>query len=160
MTSNWRFVSRLVRVGALQAVPVPEQVVEGLGGGRRIPVRYRVGARQEQGAICRAADGSYRLFLVASVRQQAGVEVGDEFPVEVALDAQGGEPELPDALIEALAGIDGGLEALESRSPADRRQLARWIDQPRSEEARRRRIARATEMVLKPPTRRAAKTGK
>lgn len=146
-----RFEAALYRVGQLRCVDVPPAAVAALGGGARIPVRVSLGGREDQSALVPKRGGGHRLFLSAPLRQAAGVDTGDRVEVEVRPDAQGGEPELPEELVAALGRIAGGMEALLTRSPADRRQLVRWIDAPKSSAARSRRVIKAVEMVLRGP---------
>ena len=147
-----RFEAVIYRVGQLRCVDVPREVVKALGGGERTPVRLRVDRRGDgQSSLVPKRDGGVRLFLSAPLRRAAGVDAGDRVEVEVRPDAEGGEPELPEELVAALGRIAGGMEALLTRSPADRRQLVRWIEAPKSPAARSRRVGKAVEMVLKGP---------
>ena len=73
-------------------------------------------------------NGAAHQALIREAWEAAGVEAGDRVEVAVRPDAEGGEPELPEELVAALGRIAGGMEALLTRSPADRRQLVRWIE--------------------------------
>ena len=143
------FEAVIYRVGQLRCVDVPAEVTEALGGGARIPVRVRVGHGEDQTSLTPKKEGGHRLFLSAGLRKSAGVDAGDRVRAEICPDARGGEPDLPEELVAALGRIAGGMEELFSRSPADRRQLVRWIAQPKSRQARRRRVDKAVEMVLR-----------
>ena len=146
-----RFEAVIYRVGQLRCVDVPQGTVETLGGGPRTPVRVRLGRGEDQSALVPKRGGGHRLFLSVTVRRSAGVDVGDRVELEVRPDARGGEPELPAELVAKLGRIAGGMEALLARSPADRRQLVRWIEALKSPAARERRIDKAVERVLRGP---------
>ena len=156
-----RFEAVIYRIGQLRCVDVPPEVSEALGGEGRIAVRVKIGrpsarhpcaGRAEgQTSLVPRRDGGHRLFIAAPLRKSAGVDSGDRVYLEVRPDTRGGEPDLPEELVAALGSIAGGLEALLTRSPADRRQLVRWIEQPKSPEARRGRVNKAVEMVLRGP---------
>ncbi len=143
------FEAVVYKVGQLRCVDVSSEVTEALGGGGRIPVRVRVGGAEDQTSLTAKKEGGHRLFLGAELRRSTGVDVGDRICAEVWPDAFGGEPDLPEELVTALGRIAGGMEELLSRSPADRRQLVRWIEQAKGRETRLRRIEKAVEMVLR-----------
>lgn len=143
------FEAVIYKLGQLRCVDVPPEVTEALGGGARIPVKVRVNGVEDQTSLTPRKQGGHRLFLAAGLRRSAGVDTGSRIRAELRPDACGGEPDLPEELIAALGRVAGGMEELLSRSPADRRQLVRWIDQVQGREARRRRIDKAVEMVLR-----------
>ncbi len=142
------FEAVIYRVGQLRCVDVPAEVSAALGSGERTPVLVRIADREGQTSLVPKRDGGHRLFLAAAVRKAAGVDAGDRAWLEVRPDPRGGEPELPPELVRALARVAGGMEELLARSPADRRQLVRWISAPDSPQARGRRVAKAVGMVM------------
>ena len=152
-----RFETVIYKVGQLRCVDVPEEISVGLEGEGRIAVRVSLGPvsagsstrREEQTSLVPKKQGGYRLFLAAGLRRSAGVDSGDSVEVELRPDPKGGEPDLPAALVAALAVVPGGMEEVLSRSPADRRQLVRFIQQPESPQARHRRVAQAVKMVMR-----------
>ncbi len=149
MTKPQTFEAVIYRVGQLRCVDVPSAVSVALSADGRTPVRVRVAGACEQSSLVPKRDGGHRLFLAAALRHAAGVDAGDRVELEVQPDAKGGEPDLPDELVTALGRIAGGMEELLSRSPADRRQLVRFIAAARSPQARAGRVAKAVEMVMK-----------
>ncbi len=149
-----RFTGRLYRIGQLRCVDVPDAVARVLGGAGRIPVVVTIRRASGQSSLVPKRDGGHRLFIGAALRRAGLVESGDRARIEVRRDARGGEPDLPAELVESLAGIRGGLAMLRSRSPADRRQLVRWIEAPKSREARLHRVSRAVAMILRGKRRR------
>ena len=144
-----RFTASIYLVGALRCVDVPAALSKSFGEGRRAPVRVRIGGVEAQTSLVPKKEGGHRLFLGAAIRKAAGVDAGDRARVEIAGDPRGGEPDLPPALAEALRRTAGAMEEFLARSPADRRQLVRWVEQPKSVEARRNRVRKAVEMVLR-----------
>ncbi len=113
------------------------------------PLSVGFAGTEEQTSLVPKREGGHRLFLAAALRKAAGVDAGDRVELEVRPDAKGGEPDLPAELVAALGRVAGGMEELLSRSPADRRQLVRWINAPDSPQARKGRVAKAVEMVMK-----------
>ena len=63
-------------------MPVPPEVVEGLGAGRKPPVRVTVGGHTYRSTIA-SRGGVYLLPLSAENRTAAGVAAGDQVDVDV-----------------------------------------------------------------------------
>ena len=143
------FEAVVYRVGQLRCVDVPSRVSAALHAVGRTPVRVRIAGAEEQTSLVPRRAGGHRLFLASALRKAAGVDAGDHVRLEVLPDPRGGEPELPPELVSALGRVAGGMEELLSRSPADRRQLVRWISAPDSPQARSHRVAKAVEMVMR-----------
>jgi hypothetical protein len=143
------FQARIYLVGVLRCVDVPDRLSKAFGEGQRLPVRVKIGSAEGQTSLVRKKDGGYRLFLGVAIRSASGVDAGATVRVTVRPDPPGGEPDLPPALAEALRKTAGAMDEFLSRSPADRRQLARWVEQPKSAEARKNRVRKAIEMVLR-----------
>lgn len=148
------FRGRLYSIGQLRCVDVPAATVKALGGSGRIPVCVKIGPGAGQSSLVPKRDGGHRLFIDRVLRKAVLIESGDRVRIELARDARGGEPDLPPELIEVLGRIKGGLAELYSRSPADRRQLTRWIEAPKSREARMHRVGKAVGMVMRGKPRR------
>lgn len=148
-----RFDAVIYGVGRLRCVDVPESVSRAAGDAKRVAVRVRVAGHEVQGSLVRRSDGGHRLFLPAGLRRAVGVDVGDRVRVAIAPDPAAGEPALPDDLREALRRARGATEAFRSRSPADRRQAVRWIEEAKSASARRNRIEKLLERIFRPPPR-------
>jgi len=146
MTRRFDAVVRFV--GALRCVDVPAAVSKAFGQGR-VPVRVSIGKAVGQTSLVPRKDGGHRLFLGAAIRKAAAVEAGDRVRFVIESDPKGGEPDLPPALAAALRRTAGAMEEFLARTPADRRQLVRWVEQPKSDDARSNRVRKAVEMVLR-----------
>ncbi len=150
MSSGWQSFEAIVyKVGQLRCVDVPPEVSAALGTARKPPVRVRAASGEEQTSLVPKREGGHRLFLAAALRQAAGVDAGDRVRLEVRPDAKGGEPDLPPELVAALGRVAGGMDALVSPSPPDRRQLVRFIRSAKSPQPRSHRVAKAVEMVMR-----------
>jgi len=156
-TDAMTFEARIYRVGQLRCVDVPERVSETLGSASRIPVQVRIGGSDGQTNLVRARNGGHRLYLAAELRRRPPVDSGDRVRVRLRPDPRGAEPELPADLLTALRRVPGCMAALRSRSPADRRQLVRWIDQPKSAIAREHRIEKALRIIQRGPAKRSGR---
>jgi hypothetical protein len=151
------FEARIYRIGQLRCVDVPERVSNRLGVASRIPVQVRIGEHEGQTNLVRTREGGHRLYLAAALRRHPPLDSGDRIRIHVRPDPRGAEPELPADLVAALRRVPGCMAALRSRSPADRRQLVRWIEQPKSAAAREHRIERALKMIQRGPPKRPAR---
>ena len=80
-------------------------------------------------------------------REAAGVDAGDRVEVELELDTEPREVDVPPELAEAL-GAEPELRAFfDGLSFTHRREYAGWITEAKREETRRRRVAKAVELL-------------
>ncbi len=143
------FEARIYSIGQLRCVDIPRSISDAFGASARVPVRVRIGRLEGQSSLVPKRDGGHRLYIAAGLRRMPPLDSGDRVRIKIWRDPRGGEPVLPDDLIAAFRRVSGGMAALLSRSPADRRQLVRWIEAPRSPEARRHRIEKAIDLVFR-----------
>ena len=81
-----RFRTTVMAAGrTATGLPVPAEVVDGLGAGRRPPVHVRIGGHHYRTTIA-SRGGVYLLSLSAENRAAAGVAAGEEVEVDVELD--------------------------------------------------------------------------
>jgi hypothetical protein len=127
-------------------IEIPPEVIEGLGGGKRPPVRVTLG------------DYTYRLtvaprgerFLVgvsAEHREGAGVQAGDVLDVDLELDTEPREISVPADLAVALDADSKAGAFFESLTFSQKRGYVRPIEQAKAPETRERRIAKAIGML-------------
>lgn len=125
---------------------VPDEVVEGLGAGRRPPVRITVGGHSYRTTVA-ARGGRFLVPLSAENRTAAGVAAGDEVEVAIELDTEPREVEVPADLAEALAGDDAARAAFERLPYSHRRRHVMAIEEAKAPETRARRVAKALAML-------------
>ena len=75
-------------------------------------------------------------------REAAGVEAGERVPVEVELDTEPREVEVPPELAEALEPEPELRAFFDGLSYTHRREYAEWIAEAKRDETRRRRVER------------------
>ena len=80
-------------------------------------------------------------------REAAGVEAGDRVPVEIDLDTEPREVEVPPELAEALEPEPELREFFDGLSYTHRREYADWVAEAKREETRMRRAAKAVELL-------------
>jgi Bacteriocin-protection, YdeI or OmpD-Associated/Domain of unknown function (DUF1905) len=139
--------------GPAAAVVLDDEQVAVLGeGAKRFPVRATINGYTWRTSVMRMR-GEFLLGLSRSVREAAGVEAGDTVDVEIELDAAPREVEVPEALALALAGDPVAQAAFEGLAYTHRKEYARWIEEAKRDETRRRRVTQALEMLRDGKTR-------
>ena len=91
--------------------------------------------------------GEFLLGLNREVRTAAGVEVGDEVTVTIALDEAPREVEVPSALAHALETDAAAKAAFDGLAFTHRKEFARWIAEAKKDDTRDRRVAQALQML-------------
>jgi len=122
--------------GAFVEVPLD---VPALFGRARAPVQVTINGYRYRTTV--AVYGSrYYLPVNRTVRDGAGVAVGEEVTVELEPDLAPREVEVPEDLATALAGDAAARAAFERLSYTHRREHVEWIAQAKRPETRRRRV--------------------
>lgn len=124
-------------------IEVPGHVVQELGG-KRVAVRVTIGAytyRTTTGSM----DGRTMIPLSAEHRSAAGVRAGDTVDVELAVDTEPRELEVPADLAQALAARPEAQRFFDSMSYSNRRRHVLAVEGAKAEATRRRRIEAVVE---------------
>jgi hypothetical protein len=128
-------------------IPVPESVVVALDAGKRIPVVVTLGDYSYRSSIV-SYGGQFLISLSAENRAGSGASAGDEVEVEVVVDDQPREVEVPADLAEALAGDSDAASAFAALSYSNKRRVVLSIEAAKTQETRDRRIAKAIADLL------------
>ena len=91
--------------------------------------------------------GAYRLFLDGDVRAAAGIDIGDEVAIEVSRAAAPPDPPLRDDLRDALSALDGGVEAFNALTEAQRTGMLAFVERARTAGTRARYVERVVAEV-------------
>jgi hypothetical protein len=142
-----RFRAEIEAAGKTAAgIEVPAMVLESLGAGRRPPVRVTV-----NGHTYRTSIGSVggRPMVSCSVenRRAAGVAAGDMVDVDLEVDDQPREVELPEDFVRALEPEPVARRFFDSLSYSERRWFVLGIEEAKTAETRERRIFKAVERL-------------
>jgi hypothetical protein len=127
-------------------LPVPDEVVEELGAGKKPAVHATIGAHSYRSTVA-SRGGVYMLPLSAENRAGAGVSAGDEVDVDVELDTEPREVVVPADLAAALGGDDDARNAFEALPYSHRLRHVLAVEGAKAAETRQRRIASALEML-------------
>ena len=115
-------------------------------GRARAPVRVTIGGFTFRTTV--AVYGGRALIGVNRAnREAAGVEAGDRVAVEVELDTEPREVDVPAELAEALKPETALQAFFDGLSYTHRREYAAWVAEATREETRRRRAATAVELL-------------
>lgn len=121
---------------------VPDEVVAGLGPGRRPAVIVRIGSHTYRSTVA-VMDGVFMLPLSAENREAAGVAAGDEVEVTVEADTAPREVTVPDDFAAALDADPEARRTFDALSYSNKRFHVEPIVGAKAEETRRRRIEKS-----------------
>lgn len=127
-------------------IEVPEDVVAALGSGNRPPVTVTIGGHTYRTTVARMG-GRFLIGLSAENRTAAGVAAGDEVDVEIELDAEPRQVEVPADLAEALAHDHTARANFDGLSYTHRKEWVRWIEEAKKAETRATRLAKTVESL-------------
>jgi hypothetical protein len=103
-----RYRTRIVATGKnTTGIPVPDDVIVGLGGAKRPPVTVALNGHSYRSTVA-TVDGAAMVSLSAENRAKAGVGAGDEVDVDLELDTQ---PRTVDVPSDLAAALDADLAA-------------------------------------------------
>lgn len=123
-------------------IPVPDEALTELGGGKRPAVTVRLAGHTYRSSIA-SMSGAAMISLSAENRQRAGVAAGDTVDVELELDTAPREVDLPDDLAAALAASPEAQRTWDALSYSNRRWHVESVQGARTDETRQRRIAKS-----------------
>ncbi len=119
---------------------VPPEVVEALGGGKKPAVTVTVGGHTFRTTIG-SMGGRSLIPLSAERRTAAGVAAGDEVEVDVELDTQPREVEVPADLAAALDAEPAARARFDALSYSHRQRHVLAVEGAKAEATRQRRVA-------------------
>ncbi|GAA1697770.1 YdeI/OmpD-associated family protein [Fodinicola feengrottensis] len=127
-------------------IQVPDDVVDGLGAGRRPPVNVTVNSYTYRTTIA-SMGGRFLVPLSAENRTAAGVAAGDLVTVEVELDTEPRTVTVPDDFAAALDAEPVARKRFDAMPYTHRKEHVRAIEEAKTTATRERRIAKAVEML-------------
>ncbi|QNG36934.1 DUF1905 domain-containing protein [Geodermatophilaceae bacterium NBWT11] len=118
-------------------LPVPDDVVTALGGGRRPAVTVRLNGYSYRSTVA-VMGGQDLVPLAAEYRAAAGVEAGQEVVVDLELDTEPRTVEPPAALAAVMDDADRA--AFAALSPSKQKAHALAVDGAKTDATRDRRV--------------------
>ena len=134
-----RFRAVILQRGNNTGIPVPDEIVTALGSGKRPPVRVTVKGYTYRNTVA-VMDGRYMISVSAEVREKAGVSGGEEVDVDVELDTEKRDVEVPADLEAVLKRDPEAQRFFDGLSYSNKRRLVMAIDAAKAAGTRARRI--------------------
>ncbi len=142
-----RFHATIVQSGkTATGIEVPEEIVEGLGAGKRPKVVVTVNGYTYRSSVA-PMSGGYWVGFSSEHREATGLGGGDEVDVELELDTAPREVTVPDDLAAALGADPAARRTWDGLSYSNRSWHVLQITGAKTDETRQRRIAKSVEAL-------------
>lgn len=136
------FVAIMLQQGNNTGIPVPEDVVEALCGGKRPAVNVTVNGFSYRSTIA-PMGGRFLIPFSSDKRAATGIAGGDRLDVVLTLDTEPRTVEPPADFAAALDAEPGARAAFDALSPSRQKAHVVSIEGAKAAETRERRIAAA-----------------
>ncbi len=133
-----RYEATMVQDGNNTGVPVPADVLESLGGGKRPAVNVTVNGYAYRSTVA-SMGGRFLISFSSDKRRETGIAGGDAIVVELELDTAPRTVEVPADLAAALeaAGLRAAFDAM---APSHRKAHVTAVESAKAEATRARRV--------------------
>jgi hypothetical protein len=120
-------------------ITVPEEVVEGLGAGKRPAVLVTINGYTYRSTVA-PYNGVFMLPVSAENRDGAGASAGDVLDIRLELDTAPRTVDVPEDLAVALAADPRASAFFDSLSVSNQRGYTSWVESARKPETRQDRV--------------------
>jgi hypothetical protein len=127
-------------------IEVPETVVEGLGAGKRPPVRVTINGYTYRSTVA-SMGGRFMVGVSAENREASGVAGGDKVDVEIELDTSPREVTVPPDFAKALKKDAKAKKTFDALSYSNKGWHVQSIEGAKTDETRQRRIAKSIDAL-------------
>jgi hypothetical protein len=127
-------------------IPVPTEVIEALGAGRKPPVHMTVNGYSYRSTVA-TVDGESMVGFSAEHRAASGLNGGDEVEVEVVVDEAPREIDMPADLGAALERDPAARRTFDGLSNSLKRYHVDQVNGAKTDETRRRRIDKSVSVL-------------
>lgn len=142
-----RFRATILTTGKTAAgIAIPDEVVEGLGSGRRAPVRVTVNGHTYRSSLA-TVNGQTMVGISAENREKAGVEGGQTVDVDIEVDTQKREVTLAPDFAEALDREPEARRFFDSLTYSVQGWHTQSVEGAKTPETRQRRIEKSVAML-------------
>jgi len=121
---------------------VPDEVVAGLGSGKRPAVRVTINGHTYRTTVAPRGE-EYLVPVSADNRERAGVAAGDEVDVDIELDAEPREVTVPPDFSDALDRDPDARRFFDGLSYSQKQWFVLGVEEAKTAETRQRRIDKA-----------------
>ena len=140
-----RFETTMAQTGNNTGIPVPEEVVVALGGGKRAAVSVTVNGYAYRSTLA-VMGGQHLIPFSSDKRKETGIGGGDPIVVDLELDTAPRTVEVPADLAAALEGA-GLRAAFDALPPSHRKAHVMAIEEAKAAATRERRVAAAVAKI-------------
>jgi len=127
-------------------IQVPEDVVEGLGAGKRPPVTVTINGYTYRSTVA-VMGGRYLVSVSAEHRAGAGVAAGDEVDVDIALDTAPRQVTVPADFAAALDAEPEAQRTFDGLSYSNRSWHVLQVEGAKTDQTRQRRIGKSVDIL-------------
>jgi hypothetical protein len=127
-------------------IEVPVTVVEGLGAGKRPPVRVTINGYTYRSTVA-SMGGRFMVGVSAENREASGVAGGDKVDVEIELDTSPREVTVPPDFAKALKKDAKAKKTFDALSYSNKGWHVQSIEGAKTDETRQRRIAKSIDAL-------------
>jgi hypothetical protein len=127
-------------------IRVPDEIVEALAAGKRPKVLVTINGHTYRSSIA-VMGATYMVGVSAENRTAAGVKGGDEVDVDLELDTAPREVTVPTEFAAALDAEPGARRTFDGLSYSNKSWHVLQVEGAKTEETRRRRIAKSVETL-------------
>jgi hypothetical protein len=138
MPETVRYTTTMALIGRNTGIPVPDEVLEQLGGGRRPAVDVTVNGYRYRSTVG-SMGGRALISFSSEHRARSGIAGGDPLDVELVLDTAPREVAVPDDLAAALEAA-GVTDAFARLAPSHRKAHVTSLEEAKTPETRARRL--------------------
>lgn len=138
-----KFRTKILGTGKTAAgIEIPPKVVEGLGAGKKPPVRVTLNGFTYRSTVA-TLGGKFMIGVSNENREKAGVAAGDTVNVELELDTQPREVTVPPELAAELKRDAKAKKFFDGLSHSNKQRIVLPITQAKTDETRQRNLAKA-----------------
>jgi hypothetical protein len=138
-----RFHTTILQAGkTATGIRIPDEIVEGLGAGKRPPIRVTINGYTYRSTVA-VMGGDYMVGVNADNRAAAGVAGGEEVDVDIELDTAPREVAVPADFAAALAAEPEARRTFDKLSISNKGWHTSQIEGAKSDETRQRRIVKS-----------------
>jgi hypothetical protein len=142
-----RFHTTILQSGkTATGIRIPDEVVEGLGAGKRPAILVTINGFTYRSTIA-VMGGDYMVGVNADNRAGAGVVGGDTVDVDIELDTAPREVTVPADLAAALAAEPAAQRKFDGLSNSNKGWHVQSVEGAKTDETRQRRIAKSIEAL-------------
>ena len=142
-----RFHTTILQAGkTATGIRIPDEIVEGLGAGKRPPIRVTINGYTYRSTVA-VMGGDYMVGVNADNRAGAGVSGGDAVDVDIELDAAPREVAVPPDFQAALDAAPAAQRTFDKLSNSNKGWHTLQIEGAKTDETRQRRIAKSIDAL-------------